>query len=142
MYLLFIILISIISIYLLFVIVLNLTLLIQMKNLKESPVKFLYEDGNYYWFLIKEQITGSYKIYVYNKNPYSIGWNLLIRGIDREIGSDSMLEYNEKLIERPIHNIINNYKRKNKSNLEKFKGYIGDVPKILIREDKFKKLGL
>lgn len=142
MYLFLTILITIISVYLLFVIILNFTLLIQMKNLKESPVKFLYEDGNYYWFSIKEQITGSYKIYVYDKNPYSIGWSLLIKGIDKEIGSDSMIEYNEELIERPIRNIISNHKRKNKSNLENFKGYIGDVPKILIREDKFKKLGL
>jgi len=111
------------------------------KKVLERPTKFLYEDGNYYWFVI-EKSSDMNKISVYNKNPLSLRWFLLINGDSCRINYRFVKSYNEETIESPIKSILDTYIKSKSIGLKNFKGYVGDIPKSMIRDSKLKDLGI
>jgi len=112
-------------------------------KLKEKPTKFLYEDGNHYWFTI-DNSSGRNKISVYGKNPLSLRWNLLLRGDSCRIDYKFLLDnhYDEKTIEEPIKEILKKHISLKVGSLKNFKGYVGDIPKSMLRDSKLKDLGI
>jgi hypothetical protein len=141
----FLVLISIALFYIFIVLVINSVIYYDLNNnrIVEKATKFLFEDGNEYWFTI-EEYSDSYKIMVYKENPLSFGKYLIFNEYYSRIGYNFTKSYDEDNIEFLIKSILNPYVKKinSKSNLKNFKGYVGDIPKSKLREYKIKKLGI
>jgi len=121
------------------------------RNALESPTRFLFEDGNYYWFTVREYTDSLNKIRVYSKNPLERNKLGLLYGDVYTIGeafSDYEcvdINYNQSEVESKIKKILRRRinkieSMKKKSRLKEFKGYVGDLTpeqiKSIEREDK------